>query len=100
MTKIILVEFVDIGYRKAIPKDKITALKITIKQLDFTKNLTGVYWRQLDPSVSYNYDITGFNKSATKNKFIFNDILAMDNQTGYLNSSYASMALRSNSFKY
>ena len=77
MTKKILVNFVDIGYRKAIPNDRATALKITVQLFD--GNLTGVYWKQIDPFSSFSYDISGFNKSSTKNKFIFDNILPMEN---------------------
>ncbi|CDW83340.1 proprotein convertase subtilisin kexin type partial [Stylonychia lemnae] len=98
LTKNVVVKVVDIGYRKSIPKDKATSLKITVQLFD--GNITSVMWKQIDPFTSYNYNIQGFNKSTTKNKFIFDGILTMDNQTGYLQSKYAYQQLRTSSFKY
>lgn len=102
MTEKIKVEFVSIGYRNAIPKDKVTALKVTVRQLDQSSsvaNVSFIQWKQYDPYA--NFKVASFNTSVIKNKFIFANLnTLMSNQTGYLHSPSAAVALSSNSFKY
>lgn len=76
---------VPIGYRKAIPIDELTIIKATIKIS--RGNLTGLYFKQLDPWITPLTKDTNLSDPAVKRRFAFEGLGTFKWQTAELKAS-------------